>query len=439
VRSLRWLATLGLATCLSAFAADVDSLVRVLRDPDRDADAKGEACLQLMDLGPAAAPAVTALVGLLKSPEDVLRDYAVTTLDRIGPAARNALPALRRTAAQDSSPDIRGLARAAIAKISGTAADSESPRGTAPENAPAQPAVAPAPESIAAPAEPQIARQPARTPTYHEAAPVTIGSEAQAARPPATAPRAVLTIRRPVLAVHEGSYFRWAVPSGWTESESITGAALTAQDGLTSVSAALLLHSKGQTTPKDLTLLMLGMIPEYQSLQVVATRDLPDQPSGLGKPWTVQELEIRYAVNGAPVRSIWTTGVVLSDGTYNAFLLGYQTTPAAFESAKYTLAHIARSIAIIDRTKVAGSDKMLTPKNNALDNSALIESWREKGQSEDRIWRIQRDGTMGYERVKDPETGGVFEVPMEAWDTAAGGYHNPLKPAQIVQPLEPGE
>ena len=81
VRSLRWLIVAGFATLVSAWAAEVDTLVRTLRDPDKTAEAKGEACLQLMDLGPAAAPAVPALVVLLNSQEEMLRDYSVTTLE----------------------------------------------------------------------------------------------------------------------------------------------------------------------------------------------------------------------------------------------------------------------------------------------------------------------------------------------------------------------
>ena len=442
MRSLRWLMTLGLATCLSALAADVDSLVRVLRDPDKNADAKGDACLQLMDLGPAAAPAVPALVSLLRAPEDFLRDSAVTTLDRIGPAARNALPALRRTAAQDTSPAIRDLARAAITKISGSATEAEPPKPAAPvvqENpAPPAPAPAPAAPAIAPAPAPTPAPAPAPTPAPAPAAAVPATPERQVARPSPAPPRPVAVKTRPILVVHEGQFFRWAVPVGWTDSESANGVTLTAPDGLTSVSSALLLHSPGKTNPADLTLWMLGMIPENQSLQVVAKRDLPDQPSGLRTPWKVQELDMRYAVSGTPTRALWTTGVVLGDGTYDAFILGFQTTPAAFESARFWLAHIARSIAIVNRTQVAGNDKLLTPKNDPLDSPALTAIWRERGQSEDRIWKTQRDGTMGYERVKDPDTGRVFEVPLEAWDSAAGGYHNPLRPAEIVQPAEPG-
>jgi hypothetical protein len=372
--------------------------VGVLRDPARDASAKGEACLQLMDLGPAAAPAVPALVGLLASPEEILRDYAVTTLERIGPPARNALPALRRVAAQDSSPEIRGLARAAIARIGGATGEPETAKAIAP----------PAPE-------------------------------APAAKPPRITPNPVTPAARPPLAVHQGRYFRWAVPVGWTESESTNGVTLTAPDELTSVSSALLLRSPGKTTPADFTVWMLGMVPGNSDLRVLATRDLPDQPSGFGAPWKVQEIEMRYAANGNPVRATWTCGVVSVLGTFDAFILGYQASPADFDTAKLWLAPIARSVVLTNPRQVAGNDSLLTPRNHPLDNSALLESWHQKGLAEDRISKAQREGTMGYERAKDPETGRVYEMPLESWDGAAGGYHNPQRPEEILQPTAPGE
>jgi hypothetical protein len=402
MRPLRWLIIAGLATLVSAPAADVDSLARVLRDPDKTAEAKGDACLQLMDMGSAAAPAVPALVGLLNAQEEMLRDYAVTTLDRIGPAARNALPALRGTAAKDASPEIRELARSAIAKI----------RGSAPATARQEPAPAateaPAPEQAAAP-EPLVAK------------------------PVQTASRPAKVAARPTLEVHEGRFFRWAVPVGWVGSESANGVTLTAPDGLMQVSSALLLGSSGKTTPADFTTWMLGQIPENQSLQVIDKRDLPDQPSGLDTPWRMQELEMRYTVNRVPVRAIWTTGIVTMNGTYHAYLLGYQTVPAAFEHARLWLAAVGRSVSLASPVQGAGNERLLIPSNRPSDYPALFDVWREKGHAESRILKAQREGMMGYEQVKDPRTSRVFVMPMEAWDGAAGGYHNPLRPEEILQ------
>ncbi len=440
VRSLRWLIIAGLVTLISARAADVDALVRTLRDPDKTAEVKGEACLQLMDLGPAAAPAVPALVVLLNSQEEMLRDYAVTTLDRIGPAARNALPALRRTAAKDASAEIRELARSAITRISGHAPASE-PASTPAAAAEAEPARPPAearPEPAITRAEPVITR-PEAPPAATETPAAEPEPETPAARPPEPTRRPATITARPTLEVHPGRYYRWAVPIGWTGSESATGVTLTAPDGLMQVSSALLLSSPGKMTPADFTVWMLGQVPENRSLQVIAKKDLPDQPSGLAAPWKVQELEMRYAVNGVPVHAVWTTGIVDLNGTYDAYILGYQSVPIAFERAKLWLTSIAHSIALTSPVQGAGNDRLLIPTNRALDHPALLEAWREQGHSEDRILKAQRDGMMGYEQVKDPQTGHVFEMPLEAWDSAVGGYRNPLQPEEILKVTEAGD
>jgi hypothetical protein len=44
---------------------------------------------------------------------------------------------------------------------------------------------------------------------------------------------------------------------------------------------------------------------------------------------------------------------------------------------------------------------------------------------------------MDYERVKDPEPGRIYEMPLEAWDDTIGGYRNPVRPTEILQKTEP--
>jgi hypothetical protein len=155
--------------------------------------------------------------------------------------------------------------------------------------------------------------------------------------------------------------------------------------------------------------------------------------------WKVQEIELQYAVSGIPMRAIWTTGVMAVSGASNAFLLGYQAPPAKFDSAKLWLAAIARTVVMTNPVQMVGSGPTLTPRNQPLDNPALLEYWSQKGLSEYRISQAQREGTMGYERMKDAQTGRLYEMPLEAWDDAAGGYHNPQRPKEILQPAAPGE
>lgn len=106
-------------SCPAADDAEVQALVNVLKDPTKDTSKKGDACLKLMDMGPRAKPAVPALIELLKAKDQDMRDYAITTLKRIGPGASTALPALKKVAAEDPSDDIRQLADDAVKTIGG--------------------------------------------------------------------------------------------------------------------------------------------------------------------------------------------------------------------------------------------------------------------------------------------------------------------------------
>ena len=50
------------------------------------------------------------------------------------------------------------------------------------------------------------------------------------------------------------------------------------------------------------------------------------------------------------------------------------------------------------------------------------------------------DGVIeSYERVKDPQTGQVYEMPLESYDGTVDGYRNPKRPTEILQKTEPGE
>ena len=108
-------------------------------------------------------------------------------------------------------------------------------------------------------------------------------------------------------------------------------------------------------------------------------------------------------------------------------------------AAKLWLAAIARSVVLTNPGQATGNDSLRTPRNQPLDDALLLDSWRQKGLSEDRISKAQRESTMGYERVKDPQTGRIYEMPLETWDDTLGGYRNPRRPEEILQPAAPGE
>ncbi len=132
------LAVLAPVRCRAQNPARIQALIQVLQDPRASVTAKGDACRQLMGLGPRAQAAVPALTELLKNQDELLRDCAITTLNRIGPAARAALPVLRRVALMDPVAGIRQLAAEAMQRIDAGAPGAVPAARTASQAAPAR-------------------------------------------------------------------------------------------------------------------------------------------------------------------------------------------------------------------------------------------------------------------------------------------------------------
>lgn len=41
--------------------------------------------------------------------------------------------------------------------------------------------------------------------------------------------------------------------------------------------------------------------------------------------------------------------------------------------------------------------------------------------------------------MKDPSTGRLYDMPLETYDGAAGGYRNPARPTELLVKPRPGE
>jgi hypothetical protein len=246
---------------------------------------------------------------------------------------------------------------------------------------------------------------------------------------------------RPPLEWQQGSFFRWAALAGWRANETPNGVDINSPDGVTAAGSQLLRGAPGNATPNDFVLHALQYALGYANMRVLATRALPDQPAGAWRSaWKVAELELGGTFKGVPIRGAWTCGISsMLRMSFDALLQGYQAPFDRFDDDRLWLCRIACSIAITNVRAVAGNDQLIQPRNHPLDNSALIESWRQKGLSEDRISKARREAMMGYERVKDPETGRLWDMPLEAYDGTIGGYRNPVRPTEILQKTEPGE
>lgn len=243
-------------------------------------------------------------------------------------------------------------------------------------------------------------------------------------------------LNRPILEPRQGQYFRWSVPKAWAMKETSNGVDLFAPGGTTFVSSALLAGGFGDMTPQQF--LAMTMRQVNPSMQVTNARRLKDQP-GIMSPWRIEEYEMAGTFNGIPVRMNATVGVSAAYGRYWATMTLYQSPAATWLQDRTWLPAVAQSIAVTNPRQVAGADRVMLPRNNPLDNSGLIESWRQKGLSEDRISQARRETTMGYERMQDPSTGRNYDMPYETYDAGAGGYRNPMRPSELLRKAPTGE
>lgn len=114
--SVRQWATAALESLDAPAAEDLPQLEKLLANPRLDV-AYWAATL-LGRLGPAAAPAVTALANSLETHAEVaVRERCALALGQIGPSAACALTALQRVGA-DPRPHLSRLAKQAIQQIS---------------------------------------------------------------------------------------------------------------------------------------------------------------------------------------------------------------------------------------------------------------------------------------------------------------------------------
>ena len=93
---------------LSEWIADLKALAPYNRNA---------AAYEIAGLGPAGAPAVPALIEALGDPEASVRYPVTVALREIGPAAKAAVPALKKLYEEDLNDEIASSARRAIKAI----------------------------------------------------------------------------------------------------------------------------------------------------------------------------------------------------------------------------------------------------------------------------------------------------------------------------------
>lgn len=233
---------------------------------------------------------------------------------------------------------------------------------------------------------------------------------------------------RPPLIRKQGRFFAWAQPKDWREGESMNGVNLESPDAERNAAFCVLFRSPGRSTPEAFAR-RVSMMLRVADFQLTRTNRIDGQPPGMVT--SEVEFTFRDLVRG-PRRGGAVVSIVQNMGQYDAYWQWYSTVPEKWESDRLWLPVIARSVQVTNPYELAGNNTILQPRNNPLDNSALIKSWEARSLSQDRISQATREGIMGYERVQSPTSGRYYEMPLETYNGARGGYLNPENPGEVL-------
>ncbi len=118
MRKLLGVVAMGLCLTFSAFAADVEGLIKQLKDTD--SDTRRAAAKALADAGGDAKVATPALVAALKDKDMFVRRFAAMALGEIGADPRDAVPGLK-VALNDKKKEVQEAAAVALGKMGGEA------------------------------------------------------------------------------------------------------------------------------------------------------------------------------------------------------------------------------------------------------------------------------------------------------------------------------
>lgn len=243
------------------------------------------------------------------------------------------------------------------------------------------------------------------------------------------------------LQTRQGQYFRISAPPDWQVTENANAIEVTSAGGRIGYSFALLLGGFGQMTPQYFLSSMLNNGP-YQNPQIVGMRQLPDEPGPMGMPWQVIEADLQYGYLGTPVKAYALCAVIQGMGQYSAVIRAYQAPLSEWDHLRPLLAAIDRSVLITNPHQIAGRDKIQLPRGTSHDEiygDYNARYHQRQTESDARMSQQRHEAMMGYERMKDPNTGQLYDMPTSHYDATMGGYRNPYEPTQLLVPATPGE
>ncbi len=241
--------------------------------------------------------------------------------------------------------------------------------------------------------------------------------------------------QRPLLVRTQGNVFGYSMPKQWHATETANGIDLAAGNDLTGVSVSFVLGMFGYQTPMGHFQQVLSSVP-LSGIKILSRQAIPPVPGPFGLQWQGVEVEFEALSNGSAIHVRALSHVLQGNGQYMAMLSAIQSPVSEWEKAKDWLPYVRDTIVITNPSVAAGSLSKGLPKGIRHDDiyGEYNKAWSQRSVTSDMISRSRREGTMGYTRQEDPQTGQVYEIPLEDYDATRGGYVNPIRTTELLVP-----
>lgn len=240
---------------------------------------------------------------------------------------------------------------------------------------------------------------------------------------------------RPALESRQGRAFAYSVPAGWHVTETSNGVDIAAPDGVTGVAASVLVGGFGHPTPQQYLMQILRTTGQANA-RFLSVQPTPPRPGPMGLQWRGIQAEIESAQRGQPIHIQATSQVLQGAGQYIAIVTGAQGPIAQWGHLRTWLPHVRDSIRITNGAIVTGNMANALPRG--IDDDAIYgdynRAWEARQVPEDQLSEARREATMGYTRQMDPNTGRIWDMPLEAYDPTVQGYRNPRHPHDLLTP-----
>ncbi len=223
--------------------------------------------------------------------------------------------------------------------------------------------------------------------------------------------------------------YAFSLPDGWSVAGvSSRGIDLLA-DEVSGVSFAYLTGMMGSQTPDgfiDFVVQATGL----QNVKFLASRDLPSQADPMGLRWVTKSKEYTGVQKGRRVHGVVTASVgtmgFFGMSNWSGMISVRQAEATKWESLSGITGVVQESIRIVDAKPGQGR---ILPRNNPLDDSAIMSSWEYKNQVDERLSARRSETILEYQEVRSPTFGETYQAPYSAWQESGPqgpGYYLPM-------------